>query len=45
MSSKLVAVIDCGTNTTRLLITDGSDVDIRVQKITGLGRGVGSLVD
>ena len=42
MTSELVAVIDCGTNTTRLLITDGSGVDIRVQKITGLGRGVGA---
>lgn len=40
MSPVRVAVIDCGTNTTRLLITDGTDLGIRHQRITGLGRGV-----
>ena len=34
------AVIDCGTNTTRLLITDGGDLDVRLQRVTGLGRGL-----
>ena len=39
---KPVAVIDCGTNTTRLLVTDGSpgaDLE-RLCTITRLGRGV-----
>ena len=36
-----VAVLDFGTNTTRLLITNGTSVDIRTHRITGLGRGVG----
>ena len=34
-----VAVIDCGTNTTRLLVTGGG-ADLRTERITGLGRGV-----
>lgn len=34
-----VAVIDCGTNTTRLLVTDGSE-QLRLQRVTGMGRGV-----
>ncbi len=38
-----VAVIDCGTNTTRLLITDGGASDaLRRAEITRLGAGVGS---
>ena len=39
-----VAVVDCGTNTTRLLITDGSDGAgaERISKITRLGQGVDS---
>ena len=36
-----VAVLDFGTNTTRLLITNGTSVDIRTHRITGLGRGLG----
>lgn len=35
-----VAVVDCGTNTTRLLIDDGEGLGLRLQRITGLGRGV-----
>ena len=37
-----VAVIDCGTNSTRLLITDGAGLAVREQRITGLGRGMGA---
>ncbi|NOX32100.1 MAG: exopolyphosphatase [Actinobacteria bacterium] len=41
MQSESVGVIDCGTNTTRLLISGpGGDV-VRIAKITGLGRGMG----
>ena len=36
-----VAVLDFGTNTTRLLITHGTSVEIRTHRITGLGRGLG----
>ena len=36
-----VAVLDFGTNTTRLLITNGTSVDIRTHRITRLGRGLG----
>ena len=36
-----VAVLDFGTNTTRLLITNGTSVDIRTHRINGLGRGLG----
>ena len=36
-----VAILDFGTNTTRLLITNGTSVDIRTHRITGLGRGLG----
>jgi len=36
-----VAILDFGTNTTRLLITNGTSVDIRVHRVTGLGRGLG----
>ncbi|WP_419855663.1 exopolyphosphatase [Candidatus Poriferisodalis sp.] len=35
-----VAVVDCGTNTTRLLIDDGTGLGQRLLRITGLGRGV-----
>ena len=35
-----VAVIDLGTNTSRLLVTDGEGLDMRVNRITGLGRGL-----
>lgn len=35
-----VGVIDCGTNTTRLLITDGRKDITRLQTVTGMGRGV-----
>ena len=36
-----VAVVDCGTNTTRLLITDGTSPAVeRRSEITRLGRGV-----
>ena len=43
MSSGLVAAVDCGTNTTRLLISDGGKRSIeRRCEITRLGRGVDS---
>ena len=35
-----VAVLDFGTNTSRLLITDGELLDVRTHRITGLGRGL-----
>ena len=35
-----VAVVDCGTNTTRLLVDDGEGLGLRLLRITGLGRGV-----
>jgi exopolyphosphatase/guanosine-5'-triphosphate,3'-diphosphate pyrophosphatase len=35
-----VAVVDCGSNTTRLLIDDGKGLGQRLLRITGLGRGV-----
>lgn len=38
--SRPVAAIDCGTNTTRLLVSDGSIDLVREAHITGLGRGV-----
>ena len=43
-----VAVVDCGTNSTRLLIDDGEGFGLRMLRITRLGRGVdagGSLAD
>jgi len=40
--SEPVAAIDCGTNTTRLLISDGSTDLVREAHITGLGRGAGT---
>ena len=41
MSAAPVAVVDCGTNTTRLLITDGTSPAVeRRSEITRLGRGV-----
>jgi exopolyphosphatase / guanosine-5'-triphosphate,3'-diphosphate pyrophosphatase len=38
--SSPVGVIDCGTNTTRMLITDGRADLSRLQTVTGMGRGV-----
>jgi len=38
--SRPIAAIDCGTNTTRLLISDGSTDVVREAHITGLGRGL-----
>ena len=41
MSRGPVAVVDCGTNTTRLLVTDGPGAGLeRRSSITRLGRGV-----
>ncbi len=41
MTEGSVAVVDCGTNTTRLLITDGHEpAAVRRSEITRLGRGV-----
>ena len=41
MTAGPVAVVDCGTNTTRLLITDGqAPAAVRRSEITRLGRGV-----
>lgn len=41
MSRGPVAVVDCGTNTTRLLITSGPEpAAVRLSEITRLGRGV-----
>lgn len=43
-----VAAVDIGTNSMRLLITDGISEDGRWEKVTGLGRGVdrtGRLAD
>ena len=36
----LVAAIDCGTNSTRLLVSDGSRTVERLMRITRLGQGV-----
>ncbi len=35
-----VAVVDCGTNSTRLLVTGGDGPPLRRERVTGLGRGV-----
>ena len=40
MSRPVVAAIDCGTNSTRLLVTDGSRAVERLMRITRLGEGV-----
>jgi len=40
VSGPVVAAIDCGTNSTRLLITDGSRAVERLMRITRLGEGV-----
>jgi len=40
MSKPIYAGIDCGTNSTRLIIGDGSQTFEREMTITGLGRGV-----
>jgi exopolyphosphatase/guanosine-5'-triphosphate,3'-diphosphate pyrophosphatase len=34
------AAIDCGTNSTRLLIGDGTTTVVRLMRITRLGQGV-----
>lgn len=41
MTSGPVAAIDCGTNSTRLLISDGTTTHQRLMRITRLGEGVG----
>lgn len=48
MSNPMYAAIDCGTNSTRLMIGDGTTTFEREMIITGLGRGVdatGRLAD
>ena len=40
MSNDLYAAIDCGTNSTRLLISDGTTAVERLMRITRLGAGV-----
>ncbi len=40
MNSPLYAAIDCGTNSTRLLISDGTNTLTRRMRITRLGQGV-----
>lgn len=40
MTANLYAAIDCGTNSTRLLISDGSTSVERLMRITRLGAGV-----
>jgi len=40
VSGPVVAAIDCGTNSTRLLVTDGSRAVERLMRITRLGEGV-----
>ncbi|KAA0233052.1 MAG: Exopolyphosphatase 2 [Acidimicrobiales bacterium] len=40
MSARLCAAIDCGTNSTRLLISDGSSTVTRLMAITRLGQSV-----
>ena len=40
MSGRVVGAIDCGTNSTRLLVTDGSRTLERLMRITRLGEGV-----
>ena len=38
--SPVVAAIDCGTNSTRLLVSDGTTTLVRLMRITRLGQGV-----
>jgi exopolyphosphatase / guanosine-5'-triphosphate,3'-diphosphate pyrophosphatase len=38
--AELVAAIDCGTNSVRLLISDGTTQVVRLMRITRLGKGV-----
>ena len=48
MTNPVYAAIDCGTNSTRLMIGDGATTFEREMIITGLGRGVdatGRLAD
>lgn len=42
MTTPIYAAIDCGTNSTRLMIGDGTTTFEREMIITGLGRGVDS---
>ena len=42
MSKPIYAGIDCGTNSTRLIIGAGEQTFEREMTITGLGRGVDS---
>ena len=42
MTAPLYAAIDCGTNSTRLLISDGTTTLERLMVVTRLGRGVDS---
>ena len=38
--AELVAAVDCGTNSTRLLVGDGTTAVERLMRITRLGEGV-----
>ena len=40
MSGPLYAAIDCGTNSTRLLLSDGTTPTERLMRVTRLGQGV-----
>jgi exopolyphosphatase/guanosine-5'-triphosphate,3'-diphosphate pyrophosphatase len=40
VSTPKYAAIDCGTNSTRLLISDGPTVEARLMRVTRLGAGV-----
>ena len=40
MSGPLYAAIDCGTNSTRLLLSDGTSPTERLMRVTRLGQGV-----
>ena len=40
MNAPLVAAIDCGTNSTRLLVSDGASTAERLMTVTRLGRDV-----
>lgn len=40
MTGPLYAAIDCGTNSTRLLISDGTTTVVRLMRVTRLGAGV-----
>lgn len=40
MAGPLYAAVDCGTNSTRLLVSDGETSAVRLMRITRLGAGV-----